>query len=250
MKRLFTTLSLLAVAGLSYAQTTATNFTATDCNGNSHTLFTDLDAGKTVVMVWVMPCGACAPATTAAFTATQKFATAHPGQVLYYLISDYGDDSCSTLQAFATANGADLSKISVFNNAGNVIKQADYGGNGMPHVVVASGTDHKIWYNEKNGQAAGIVDALNKATGVDDISKSFSFSMSPNPVTGTLKITYAKAIVNVTVLSLSGQVVKEVSFGKGQMNPSVDLSGIAAGSYMIKVQDAEGRNGLQQVSKL
>jgi hypothetical protein len=250
MKRLFTTLALVSLAAVSYAQATASNFTATDCNSASHTLFDKLDAGKTVVMVWVMPCGACSQATGNAFTAVQNYAAAHADKVLYYLISDNGDDDCTSLQSFATSAGADLGKISVFTNTGKAINQADYGGNGMPHVVVASGTDHKIWYNEKNGTAAGIVEALNKATGVSEVAQVLSFSMSPNPVNDVLSIKYDRAISKVTVLSVSGQLVKEFNFEGGRQNPVLNLSKIPAGNYMVRVQDTEGRSGLQQIVKL
>jgi len=38
------------------AQTNATDFTANDCDGVSHHLFSELDNGKVVVIAWVMPC--------------------------------------------------------------------------------------------------------------------------------------------------------------------------------------------------
>ncbi|WP_276135182.1 T9SS type A sorting domain-containing protein [Polluticoccus soli] len=251
MKRLFTTLGLIAVAAVGYAQENATDFTATDCNSTSHTLFTDLDAGKTVVMVWVMPCSACNNGTSNAFTAVQNYAAAHPGKVLYYLIGDgIGNDQCSTLQTFATNNGVDLSKVSVFNNNGNTIDEANYGGSGMPHIVIASGTDHKIWYNEKNGTGAGIVDALNKATGVNEVAQQLSFSMSPNPAGDVLNIKYAHDITRVTIISISGQVVRDISYEGGKQNPSINMSKIPAGNYMIKVQDNEGRSGIEQIVKL
>ena len=34
---------------------TATDFTCNDCAGSSHNLFSELDGGKVVVLVWVMP---------------------------------------------------------------------------------------------------------------------------------------------------------------------------------------------------
>ncbi|MCD6064184.1 MAG: hypothetical protein K0R82_2095 [Flavipsychrobacter sp.] len=250
MKKIFTTLGLVAVAAAGYAQTIATNFTATDCNSASHTLFDKLDAGKTIVMVWVMPCGACDAATKNAYNAVQNYSAGHPGKVEYYLISDYGDDNCTDLQTYATAQGLDPAEISIFDNTGKVIDQANYGGNGMPHVVVASGTDHKIWYNEKNGSAAGIVDALNKATSVNDIAQQLSFSMNPNPVTNVLEIKYARTIGKVSILSVTGQLVKEFTFEGGKQNPTINMSKIPAGNYMIRVQDTDGRSGLQQIVKL
>ena len=54
---------LTAISGLftilGFAQTTATDFTANDCGGTSHTLFTELNAGNVIVITWVMPCSSC-----------------------------------------------------------------------------------------------------------------------------------------------------------------------------------------------
>src|ERR1043165_5686641 len=102
---LFTALLLLFGLSLAVAQTTATNFTATDCNATSHTLFTELDAGKIVVLVWVMPCAACISDAKAAFDAVGSFASSNPGKVVFYLSDDIGDAGCSTLNSWASTNG-------------------------------------------------------------------------------------------------------------------------------------------------
>lgn len=44
---------LFAIA--TFSQTTATDFTAEDCDGNVVSLFSELDEGKVVVIAWVMP---------------------------------------------------------------------------------------------------------------------------------------------------------------------------------------------------
>lgn len=50
---------IVAFSTIIMAQEKATNFTCNDCSGVPHDLFNTLDSGKIVVMVWVMPCGAC-----------------------------------------------------------------------------------------------------------------------------------------------------------------------------------------------
>lgn len=78
-KIIFTlTIALMFVATISKAQTTASDFTATDCSSMSHNLYTELNAGKVVVISWVMPCSACVGGATAASNAVQSFATSHP----------------------------------------------------------------------------------------------------------------------------------------------------------------------------
>jgi hypothetical protein len=258
MKRFITcAVLMLATLGALHAQTTATNWTAVDCNSNSHTLFTDLNNGKIVVMVWVMPCGSCVNGAKAAYNAAQSFATSHPGKVVYYIADDLGDATCTDLNTWITTNSiGTLSNMSVFGNAGNVINENDFGGTGMPHVVVMGGTDHKIYYNKKNSATndlAGITGAISYGisvtSGVESINSAVSFSVSPNPAKDVISITYKTAIKTIRILNTAGQVVKEESFSKGKTNPAINMSGIAAGVYTIKLTDMSGLTGQQRIVK-
>lgn len=251
MKKITTILALMLVATISNAQTMATDFTATDCKGNSHNLFTELYAEKVIALVWVMPCSMCIGGGDAAFSAVQSFATSNPGKVLYYLIDDAGNTSCSALAAWATTNGIDTSKIVIFDNAGSVINESNYGGSGMPHIVVV-GPDHKIYFNEKNGTGTGVQAAIQTAinpTNVSEVVNQTSFSTSPNPVSEKLSISHSKAILHISVSSLTGQIVKEENFTEAKMNPSVNLSDLAKGMYVVRITDVEGKNGIQEIIK-
>ncbi len=258
MKKLLITASLLlATFGMTNAQTTATNFTAQDCSSTNRTLFTELNNGKIVVLVWVMPCGSCINGAKAAYNAAQSFATSNPGKVLYYLADDLGDATCSDLSTWITSNSiGNVSNMTLFSNAGNVIKESDFGGTGMPHVVVVGGTDHKIYYNKKNNATndqAGITTAISSAisgtTGISSVTNEVKFSVSPNPANETMTITSTKAIEKIVVLSLTGQVMKEETFANGKVNPSIALSGISAGIYTVKVTDISGKSGIQKIVK-
>ena len=107
MKKILSTLSmaLMLCSTISNAQTAA-DFTALDCNGVSHNLYTDLGAGKVIVVTWVMPCGSCIGGAASAYNAVQSFATSNPGKVFNYLVDDAGS-SCSSLASWAMANGID-----------------------------------------------------------------------------------------------------------------------------------------------
>lgn len=255
MKKIITSLALAFAAFNVSAQTTATNFTATDCNSVSHTLFDELNSGKVVVLVWVMPCGMCNSGAKQAYDAAQSFATSNPGQVLYYLVDDLGDASCAQLASFATSNTIGPNNLTIFSNVGNLIKESDYGGSGMPHVVVMGGNDHQIYFNKLNGQAAdqpGITTAINSALtalSVSSVANQISFSISPNPVNDKLTISYAKAVKAITLMSINGQIVREESYAKGMLNPSIDLGGLAIGTYTVRVIDAEGKSGIQKITK-
>jgi len=79
------------------AQTNASNWTATDCSGSTHTLFTELDNRKIVVMAWVMPCASCIDGAKAAYNAVQAFNATSAGSAVLYVIDDMGDNDCVSL---------------------------------------------------------------------------------------------------------------------------------------------------------
>lgn len=255
MKKIFTLSLLMAAASASIAQT-AKNFTATDCGGASHTLFDELDKGKVIVMAWVMPCPACEAPSKTAFDAVQSYATKNAGKVLFYIADDYGDSPCSDLETFATASVGDKTKMVLFGNTGNTIKQTDIGsGTGMPKIVVIGGKDHKVFFDKKNtaaNDAAGITKAIDDAivaTNVGDVANNLEFTMSPNPVTGNLTITYAKQVKHIVITSVSGQIVKEETFANGKNNPVVNMSQLADGIYHVRITDMQDREGVQKIVK-
>ena len=224
MKKFITTTAMVIAATCAIAQTNATNWTAPDCNSTSHTLFNELDNGKIIVFAWVMPCGSCVGPSTTAYNVVQSFATSNPGQVLFYLADDLGDASCSTLTSWINSNSiGNTANMTIFSNSGNVISEANFGGTGMPHIVVMGGTDHKIYFNKKNSQA--------------------------NPVNENLSVSYTKAIKKITVTAVNGQVVKEETYATGKMNPSINISQAASGMYMIKITDIDDKTGIQKIVK-
>lgn len=237
MKRLISTLTiaLMFVVTISKAQT-ATDFTATDCNSMSHTLYTELNAGKVVVIEWVMPCGACIGGATAAYNAVQSFATSHPGMVVDYLVDDAGNTTCSSLSSWATTNSMDIAKMTTFGNSPVTIDEANFGGSGMPHVVVI-GPNKTIYFNQLNGAAnnlAGITAAINSAltpAGVDDKSLEI-FAVYPNPTSNTLTIKSSYEIDQVVIKDIDGKTVSTIS------NASIKevlVNNLATGNYSVQL---------------
>jgi hypothetical protein len=252
MKKILLTLLLsLTCASILNAQTTAANFTATDCNSTSHTLHTELDNGKVIVLVWVMPCVSCINDAKGAYDAVQAFASSHPGQVLYYLIDDYGNASCATLNSWANQYGIGTNRT-VFDNVGVPINEANYGGSGMPHVmVVGGGTAHTVFFNQLNGsnnQAAiqtAISQALTATTVVNVNSENVPVTVYPNPAKGDISVSYSlprSSNVKIDVVSVTGSIVKTVSKEQstGKHETNIDLSGVSNGVYFVRVRTEIG----------
>lgn len=253
MKNFILTITLAFAAIMANAQT-ATDFTATDCKGVSHHLFSELDNGKVVVLISVMPCPMCISGGGAGYSAVQSFATSHPGKVVYYLVDDFGDNTCNDLAAWANTNGIDTSKTSIFDNSGNVISMLPYGGAAMPRIIVLGGTSHHVFYNQHDGAAndmAGIKSAINDAialVGVKKINNQSGVNVSPNPTTNNILISNNVGIGKVIISAITGKIVTEMIAG-GNTNITVDMSGIVKGIYILNIIDVNGMSYTQKIVK-
>lgn len=250
MKKLLFTIAAFCSLNFAQAQTTAIDFTATDCNSASHTLFTELNAGKTVVITWVMPCGSCVNGGKAAQNAVASFNTSNPGKVVYWMIDDLGDTPCPSLSSWASTNG--ITAPTLFGNSGNAADENDFGGTGMPHVVVIA-PNKTILFNKKNGAAndeTGIKAAISQsiALNVAEIDAR-EISIAPNPASNEVKVSYTKAISTIKVVTAMGQTVAEYNYASRTLNPSINISALATGVYKVLITDVDGKRGVAQIVK-
>jgi hypothetical protein len=247
MKKLLLSLIIGLVSQFGIAQT-AGNFTCNDCSSSNHDLFTELNAGKVVVIAWVMPCSNCISGALSAFTAVQNYTTSNPGQVLFYLSDDVGNTSCSTLQNWASTNG--MTPNAVFSNS--AVSMSPYGAAGMPKVVVLGGASHTVYYNvdgSGNISTSGVQGAINNAlsaiaSGVKENNGIFSsLDIFPNPsnTSATISLKLSKeSKVKIELLNQLGQKVSEVYngiFPQGDNTVKVNTSELANGNYFISCSD-------------
>lgn len=249
-------LSLILLAGFfSVNGQTATNFNCNDCSSVNHDLFTELDAGKVVVICWVMPCTTCLSGALAAQSACQSFSSSNPGEVYYYCVDDLANTTCSTLSSWCSSNGV-TSTTAKFSNSS--ISMTDYGTSGMPKVVVlGGGSTHTVYYNENNSSitTAGIQTAISNALaasiGIDEVSvDNFQLSIFPNPITNKkATISYElKSSENVTIeiydcVGANVSLVSNENQDAGKHQKELDLSSLSAGIYFIKL-NSDNKNDL------
>jgi hypothetical protein len=229
--------------GIIFAQTTATDFTTDDCNGVSHNLFSELDAGNVIVISWVMPCGPCETYSLPAYSAVQSFATSHPGRVHFYIADDYGTTACGTLNNFAS----NMPVSTIFSSSD--VNMSDYGTYGMPKVVVLAGSDHHIYYNKNDnkinfpGVQTAISDALSAPLAVEQsVSNEFEILSYPNPVNNVLNLSYANiklGVVNFTIVDAFGRVVLTVEDNSSSSTEksikTINVSALNNGNYFLKI---------------
>src|SRR4051812_35007570 len=72
------------------------NWTKTDCDGQKHTLFSELDSGNVVIMDFAMThCLPCSTATAALTQLHAGFEATNPGNVRHYAIGYIDDYTCN-----------------------------------------------------------------------------------------------------------------------------------------------------------
>lgn len=243
------TLSAFALASsvsLISAQTTATDFTANDCNGVSHNLFTELNAGKVIVIAWVMPCGSCAAPSLAAYNAVQSYASTNPNTVFFYLVDDVANTTCASLTTWGNTNA--MPDATKFSNA--VIDMDDYGTPGMPKIVVLGGLNHSIAYNLNTGVTQigvqNAIDGLLATMGTNDLidESHLQPKIVPNPVNGEFTIEYyleSAGDVTLELFTAVGEVVysaenKTSEAGIHTINFGSELK-LAKGAYFVKISN-------------
>lgn len=250
MKNLIIALILVCSSPYVIAQT-ATNFTCNDCSGVSHDLFTELDAGKVIVLAWVMPCGACSGPALTAYNAVTGYQTSNPGQVFFYMADDYANSSCATINGWANSAGVPQNAYSLrFSNA--AIDMSDYGTAGMPKVIVIGGSSHTVFYNANNTvNAAALQNAINlaiTATGINESNVSLTnLNIFPNPSDKSSEIKFALAknsSVTIDLYNLEGKKMDKLFSGEmqaGENRVEVNTAELAVGMYLVRMT-ADGKS--------
>jgi hypothetical protein len=239
---------LLALSLPSFSQT-ATNFTTLDCDGNTHSLFDELDAGKVIVLTWVMPCGACSYFGFPAYNAAESFSISNPDQVLFYLIDDYANSTCQSITDWGILNN--MQNHTAFSSAD--ISMSDYGTNGMPKVVVVAGSNHAVLYNKNDTNieyedvVTAISNGLNSVAIDEQQKKQINISAYPNPNTGTLAVSFFlndNGESKLELFSVLGEMIEEFDLNDclvGQNNEILlDLSMYVNGTYIFKLSSESG----------
>lgn len=232
MKNLALLFGMLLSTPLLFAQTNATDFTANDCSGTEHNLFSELEAGKVVVLAWVMPCGACIPDPLAAQAIVNSYSESHPNQVLFYLADDYANTDCSSLTSWAENNG--MGGVTSFSDA--AVNMGDYGQAGMPKIVVLSGQDHLVYFNA-NSSTIGLGAAINEAladhtVGVSESEKN-AIQLFPNPANTQLSLQLATK-GTVCIVDALGKVMTTLEMNEGTQQ-TINIAAWSKGVYFTKV---------------
>lgn len=251
MKKLL--LSITASALLStgvFAQTTAQDWTKTDCASASHNLFSYLDNFEVVVMEFGMGCSSCSTAANYLInTLRTKYDASHPGKVKFFYLDYWTGNTCPAdvqpmLNGFNFHAGFD-----------NCMAEKNYymTGSPMPAIVIAAGPAHTVIYEKNSFNQAN--DTTNIRTAIDNALISMSvpccnnqivpLTVSPNPSNGVFVIESGFIISSVSVFDITGKEVYTSSYNSNKIN--IDLTGmVEKGIYFAEITI----NGKKQVEKI
>jgi hypothetical protein len=250
MKRIGLLITGCMLSLASFGQTNATDASPVDCNGVTHNLFTDLDAGKIIVIGWTMPCATCAAPLLEVHNAVLNYLPTNPGVVEYWLTDDFANTNCSSIQGWAATNG--INNAIFFSSA--ELDMFDYGTTGMPKVVVVGCSDHKVYYNRNdNPTGAGVTGGVDQALldiasacalGQKDLENAkFGLECFPNPASSKLNVTFTHESSDnlmIEVYNISVALFKTMALEKSNSKKQeiqVNVEELIPGLYFLKLVD-------------
>ena len=236
------------------AQTTAMDWTKTDCNsGTEHHLFDDLDNGFVIVQEYVMMnCTPCITGGNGLKTLVAPYNTTHPGKIKLYQTSYNNTTSCTTMNNWASTNN--FTGSSVFTMGSTEVNY--YGGMGMPTIVIMGGASHRVFYTKQGyspSDNANITAAINdaiaeSALGTKAVQQVNQVQISPNPAVKNLLIQSEKPLVQSEIVSLSGQIISsETLYNLTTYQQNIET--LPTGMYFVRLRAADGTVSLQKFVK-
>lgn len=245
MKKILNTLAaataLLCTPFHFFAQTTAMDFQGVDCNGNNVHLFSDLDAGKAVILFYYMPnCGSCPPPAMQIQQMANRINSTHPGLVKAYAFPFQNTTTCSYSSSWVTDNN--LTLYTPMDSG--AVQVAYYGGFGMPTAVLVGGANHDVLFTTQDYSSADtttIRDLIlnNFTAGLTAQKAPESLKAFPNPANDMLEYSFngTGAAVTIELVDLSGKIVlnKTAEASSKEVTGALTVSGIQSGNYLLRI---------------
>lgn len=232
---------LILSASSLQSQTTAMDFDQADCSGTEHHLYDELDAGKVVVMDYIMlNCAPCIVATHALEDIVASYQASHPGRVILYSYGFLNSYTCDQLTPWIENNNF---SHPIFNNGEEQVNY--YGGMGMPTIIVLGSNEHKVYYNGIGytpAQDELIRAAVNSAlqydpTSIGEVLSRDDFSVYPTTFSDhiTVKTNRNDENMEMVIMDITGKIIfKTLINPEGVTTISVD--NVLPGLYIALIK--------------
>lgn len=240
---------------------TAPDFTFTDLNGNTQSLYAYLNAGKYVAIdvsaTWCHPCWL--------YHETGSFDSLYmlhdvPGDNTWKVLFLEGDGSTTLadLQGTGTSTQGDWvtgSQYPIMNPTGVTLNDfiSSYNNTAFPTLYLIC-PNKKVYQDTLNKYPRGSVSTweyvasnLCGPVGLDDLKDTNPLTIFPNPAKDQTVLYFSlnsSTEVTLSVSNLVGQTIQTTNFGKlsaGDHSLKYDLSNLSAGIYVFAISDGSNR---------
>lgn len=264
-----TILAIILLASISMrAQTTLTtavNFTATDIDGNTFTLFDKLDSGKYVMLDFMFttcgPCQLCAPKLHGAFI---NYGSNAPTAQIYF-VSINRDDNNAVMHnwesTYMNATGPyprGISGTQGSASAGAQTFHSTYGIGAFPTMILIA-PNHQIVETDMWPIASAAsfttyfqAHGLNPtAIGIQEANKENNFiSVSPVPAQNLITInSKGRAMEEIKLMDMLGNVVLKQSLVDQEKSKEINISKLVSGIYFAEILLADKTLSIQKFIK-
>ena len=270
MKKPILILTFLATSLFASAQansypngSTVANFTVTDINGVSHSLYDYTAQGKYVVLdFFFTTCPPC-QATARYFNQLHETYGCNTADLVCLTI-DRGESNATAVAAYEnTYGGTYAHSPAIPGEGGSAAVKNAFGVSAYPTYCLI-GPDNKMVQNDMwpiSSMASfvsyfptgGVIQPAACATSVPEIQTARIISIHPSPSTGAVTIEMngmGSGNVSLDLFDMLGQQVRTISLGgvvNGALRQSVDLGDLGNGQYLCRFITNDGRREVRRL---
>ncbi len=244
-KYIIITIAILVYSFHGNAQTSAFDYTKLDCNGVTHNLYTTLDQGNVVVLIYEHRCPSCLTGANNIKNVINNYYSSNTNIKVWYL--ENGGGTCTVVNNWITTNT--LIAGTVFQYSSDF--SSPYG-SAMPVIVIAAGPAHNTYLVSLGASTVtdihNAIEAALLSIGIDEISLSLSsFNVYPNPVnTNSFTLLYnslLSQIITIELYDIEGKLVQPSLITKstpGENSIEINVTNINNGIYFVKLKTNDG----------
>jgi len=243
MNKIFYT-ALIYILGITIgsSQTTAVDWTLTDCSSTTHHLYEYLDSQEVVVMEFSHGCASCTQAASYLMDIKADYDVSHPGKVNWFFM-DYNGNDCSTVASSVSMYDFDAEFINC------EAQKDDYYPSifPMPAIVIAAGNYHTVifqnltWLNSDTLEIRNALDHFFNTVSIED-QKAEQAIVYPNPATEVLYFdvsTFNQQELKVNVYDMLGKKLNSFGYRIQDNRLVLMVYYFPKGNYILEMGDSQ-----------